>query len=541
MTRLSQVEKAFFNDGTARSLKAMTPAEVQSWGQQVKSRIVDSKKVKRRGTPLLDRGYRSQKRLAQSAEKIKGRKEAQRQVGYERGYALSALGRPDRTLPPPEKPDAPKNLKRGTWLPAHQAATIAGSTTAAVAGGEVLRRRNDVEKFDSTDRRKAENAAVGAATGAVAGHAVSGAGGWTIKRSLQAHRERNYDRKRHDPVWNEFRRKEGFTQPGKMFPGDRVDMRSAKGQSSVMSRYPLEIPGGRGQRLLGWKNKTVPATLLVAGPAAFAGAHSWRHTKASNVEKFVSPEQEQKRRERREAQVGLASNVLGLTAGSAALGSTMRDERLTEAARRSPNSVPGLLARAGKKIPAPIAAWNKKLGWKGQAALATGAVGLQAANIGGDVVANRVLSRSANSPQEGGAVKKNETYDSVFKRMGGIAPEITSCPQCGADCAGKAKCPKCGCKVREISKAARRFDPEADRQRRLGIYAGAGLTAGAGLAAQVPHHFEVIREGKDVVGLRAKKGRGKLALAQIAGTAAVSGVGAAAYRRGIDERNRPWN
>lgn len=263
-------------------------------------------------------------------------------------------------------------------------------------------------------------------------------------------------------------------------------------------------------------------------------------TKLSEVSKFQK-DPDVARQERLQAQVGLASNILGLTAGGAALGSTMRDERLVEAARRSPNSLPGLLARAGKKIPAPIAAWNKKMGWKGQAALATGAVGLQAANIGGDVVANRVLSRSASGSQEGRALKKNETYDSVFKRMGGIVAEITSCPKCGGDCAGKAKCPKCGCKVREIAKAARRFDPEADRQRRLGIYAGMGLTAGAGLAAQVPHHFEVIRDGKEVVGLRAKKGRGKLALAQIAGAALVGGAGAAAYRRGIDERNRPWN
>jgi hypothetical protein len=95
-------------------------------------------------------------------------------------------------------------------------------------------------------------------------------------------------------------------------------------------------------------------------------------------------------RQRREAQVGYASNVLGLVAGTAALGSALKDERLA-----SGGKVARSLYSAGKRVPrGPFTRLNAK-GPKVAGALAAGAVGLQAANTAGDVVANRVLGRSA--------------------------------------------------------------------------------------------------------------------------------------------------
>ena len=96
---------------------------------------------------------------------------------------------------------------------------------------------------------------------------------------------------------------------------------------------------------------------------------------------------EQQRRQKRQAQVGLASNVVGLTAGGVAIGSALKDERM--AAEEAPKAIK-LLARAGKKIPniSPRAG-------KAGAIAATGALGLQALNVGGDAVANRVLSRES--------------------------------------------------------------------------------------------------------------------------------------------------
>jgi hypothetical protein len=93
-----------------------------------------------------------------------------------------------------------------------------------------------------------------------------------------------------------------------------------------------------------------------------------------------------------------------------------------------------------------------------------------------------------------------------------------------------------------VSKA-RRFDPEADRQRRTGLYAGAGL-GGAAVAGQQAAHAGagLLRgPGKKVVGVGFKnvKTRGR-AGALVATSAALGTLGVAAYRRGISERNQPW-
>jgi len=106
----------------------------------------------------------------------------------------------------------------------------------------------------------------------------------------------------------------------------------------------------------------------------------------------------------------------------------------------------------------------------------------------------------------------------------------------------------------EISKRARRYDPEADRQRRMGLYAGAGLGGGAVLARESADRLSnsVDRERRTVTvpkiklkGLKgaelkaAKRGRSGLGLAALA--ALSSGGGVAAYRHGISRRNQPYN
>lgn len=102
-----------------------------------------------------------------------------------------------------------------------------------------------------------------------------------------------------------------------------------------------------------------------------------------------------------------------------------------------------------------------------------------------------------------------------------------------------------------LAKAARRFDPEADRQRRLGLYAGVGIGGGA-VAGHAAHgHLKDLVErdsktGERLVRIPAKakvlqRGKTRTGLA-LAGLAALSGGGGvAAYRRGVSERNQPWN
>ena len=116
--------------------------------------------------------------------------------------------------------------------------------------------------------------------------------------------------------------------------------------------------------------------------------------------------------------------------------------------------------------------------------------------------------------------------------------------------------------LRGVSKA-RRYDPEADRQRRLGVYAG--LAGGAAIVTgrSAGKHFEGVREAgtpevpatKTTPAVPAKKGRlvgvrlrpdaeGKVLRGRAGvltgATALLAGGGLAAYKRGISQRNQPW-
>jgi hypothetical protein len=94
---------------------------------------------------------------------------------------------------------------------------------------------------------------------------------------------------------------------------------------------------------------------------------------------------------------------------------------------------------------------------------------------------------------------------------------------------------------------ARRFDPEADRQRRLGAYTG--LAGGAGIVTGefARRQYQLARlagssENKilhHAIGF--KPGRTKAGLGLTAATAGLAGLGAAAYRRGVSARNQPWS
>lgn len=97
-----------------------------------------------------------------------------------------------------------------------------------------------------------------------------------------------------------------------------------------------------------------------------------------------------KKRERTEARVGLASNIVGITAGTAALASAAKDDRFREGGKAAK-----AIYRLGRKLPSI----TPKTGRAG-AIMAGGAAALQAGNLIGDVVANRVLNRAAKDEVE---------------------------------------------------------------------------------------------------------------------------------------------
>lgn len=227
--------------------------------------------------------------------------------------------------------------------------------------------------------------------------------------------------------------------------------------------------------------------------------------------------------ERKQAQVGLASNILGLTAGGAATVAAAKNPALRKPKTADAGPATGKILNAAEK---------GKLGGKlkrvlktpkGRAGLvaagAGGALGLQVANVGGDVVANRVLARESGV---GKSVEQSYISKSDEVVVTGNGQSLVE---------------------------KRNFDAEADRQRRLGLYAGTGLLgAGAAGAAALK---DVEFKGKDAKNPRqvlrvsrkpnAKAKYFKTRTGALAGLAALSGgAGLAAYKRGISERNYPY-
>lgn len=98
------------------------------------------------------------------------------------------------------------------------------------------------------------------------------------------------------------------------------------------------------------------------------------------------------KRERTQAQVGLASNLVGITAGTAATAEAAGKFKEARRVKR------GLLTET--KAPGKIASSLGHIKTKHVVGLAAAGLGLQAANVAGDAIANRVLARSAKAPQD---------------------------------------------------------------------------------------------------------------------------------------------
>ena len=114
--------------------------------------------------------------------------------------------------------------------------------------------------------------------------------------------------------------------------------------------------------------------------------------------------------EKKQARVGLASNFIGIAAGTAATAAALRNPALRRPGSSSPGPVTGRALRAASGRQGRVARVLRTP--RGRAALiaagAGGALGLQVANLGGDLVANRVLSRESKIGKSGVDEKKGE-------------------------------------------------------------------------------------------------------------------------------------
>jgi len=139
---------------------------------------------------------------------------------------------------------------------------------------------------------------------------------------------------------------------------------------------------------------------------------------------FISKKKmDEESKNRTQARIGLATNALGIAAGTEALVGATRKYR---AAGKVPSKAltpfkepkaPSGLGRAFSRV--------GEFGAKHPKALAGAAVGLQAANLAGDAVANRVLARNAKkktgvakrqlAPIENGEVTKSVDIETTFE------------------------------------------------------------------------------------------------------------------------------
>lgn len=105
----------------------------------------------------------------------------------------------------------------------------------------------------------------------------------------------------------------------------------------------------------------------------------------------ISKAMTQAERERTEARIGLATNIVGLTAGGAALVAAGRNKALRPGGAVMENAGP-VAARVAPKLGSP----NRRAALIRAGAI--GALGLQGLNTVGDAVANRVLTRESKKP-----------------------------------------------------------------------------------------------------------------------------------------------
>lgn len=111
----------------------------------------------------------------------------------------------------------------------------------------------------------------------------------------------------------------------------------------------------------------------------------------------LSPEKE--KAQRRQAQVGLASNVVGIAAGAAGTAAATREFK----ARKAVADAHGPKHKGKGKVKIklkPVTDAAGRIKTKHAVGLAGGALALQGANLGGDFVANRVLARSAKKKDD---------------------------------------------------------------------------------------------------------------------------------------------
>lgn len=229
-----------------------------------------------------------------------------------------------------------------------------------------------------------------------------------------------------------------------------------------------------------------------------------------------------------ELRTARALNTVAMIGAGHALYTSLPEASRARAARaivaRSPRKVVAAASRARRKLTVPKGAGKKAL-----YATTAGWLGFHGAELAGDIMARRSINNQLKKlPEKEDAVKAYETpvdFSKAANRGSGHGVNLSK----------------------------RYFDSEADRQRRLGTYAGLGGGSALVLGDAARRQFTVSTERhapkagrkrgalkRVEVGL--KEGKRLRTPALLGGAAALSAIGgAAAYKHGINERNRPYS
>ena len=134
----------------------------------------------------------------------------------------------------------------------------------------------------------------------------------------------------------------------------------------------------------------------------------------------------QAQREKRLKTVSQVSNAVGLAAGTAAIGSTLRDDRINPAKNPKVGRVGRALHRAGKLIPKSKILEEGNKNKRVAAALGAGAGLLQLGNVAGDIAVSRQIKKGlvptgvpSQSKMNAGALKAAKTVTNMAKPQTG--------------------------------------------------------------------------------------------------------------------------
>jgi len=169
----------------------------------------------------------------------------------------------------------PPQLGKTTFMPWTVKTNIGLAAAGTGAAAYTLHRRHK-QGVSKADKKRIPDEAIGALGGAAATETAYVAGGQAAKHAIAAHRKKNWDNKKHNPIWSAHRKKHGIEQMR-----GRIDN---KKKIKFYTDYPKELPGGRATRALAFKNKN--STYVTAlGAGAATGALIANKTKKDRVSK----------------------------------------------------------------------------------------------------------------------------------------------------------------------------------------------------------------------------------------------------------------